>query len=324
MKRIMTGCAVPILIGAIFFGGYGFLFIPRVEPVWLAYVLAGVGALLLYLVLGAIKTLFQARVIATVLRRARQMQLPDDGQMALVQGEIVAVGETIRAPFSNTPCVSYEYDVSRTVRTNSRQETGYRTAKESYAFGLAKTAYVIRTVMGDVRPLGYPTLDHLAKTSWLVSDRDLDSYTQQGARMNGSNETELAQVNQRAQKFLQGEHMHQVSGLDMAGAFAKMIETIEQETDFVRKDWRVGGSEDLNGATLYETRLEPGSQVCALGKWDQARSALHPPVELIAGDLEDAQRILVADKRSSALLGLAFGILTSVILWVFVLFSFPL
>jgi hypothetical protein len=324
MKQIITGCAVPILLFAIFFGGYVSVFLPRVEPVWLAYVLAGVSALMLYLVLGAIKTLFQTRTVAAVLRRARQMQLPDDGQLSLVQGEIVAVGETIRAPFSNTPCVSYEYDVSRTVRTDSRQEPGYRTAKEPYAFGLAKTAYVIRTFRGDVRPLGYPTLDHLAKASWLVSDHDLgELYAQRGSQMDGVNKTESSQIQHRARDFLQGEHMQEISGLGMASAFAQLIETIEEETDFVRKDWRVSALEDLNGATLYETRLEPGSQVCALGKWDEARSALHSPVELIAGDLENAQRILVANKRSSALFGLAFGSLMSAILLAFALFAFP-
>jgi hypothetical protein len=324
MKQIITGCAIPILLFAIFFGGYAYVFLPRVEPVWLAYVLAGVNAFMLYLVLGAIRTLFQTRTIAAVLRRARQMHLPDDGKLALIQGEVVAVGGSIHTPFSNTPCVSYEYDIHRVVRTDSRQESGYRTTKEPYAFGLAKTAYVIRTSMGDVRPLGYPILDHLSKASYPLSEHDLaESYTQREREMGGTKEADISQITRRTRDYLQNQQFENAGGLGIASAFAELVETIDKETDYVRKDWKVSDPENLDGATLHETCLEPGSPVCALGKWDQARLALHAPIELIAGDLDNVQRILIANKRSSALFGLGFGILMSAIVLAFALFASP-
>jgi hypothetical protein len=291
---------------ACFFGGYVYFFLPRIEPAWLAYVLAGVSGLMLYLALGAIKTLFQTRTIAAALRRARQMRLPDDGKLALIKGEVTAVGEPLNAPFSNTPCVAYEYHLYRVVRTNSRRETGYRSGKDVFAFGLGKTAYLIRTPEGDVRPLGYHTLDHLSKASWLFT------------------KTQEPQIRQRTEDYLQYENFQKAGALGMASAFSQLISAVEKDTDYLREDWKVHNPDNLDGATLDETCLQPGQQVCALGKWDTKRMALHPPIELIAGDYEKAQKILIANKRSSAVFGLIFAILFSAILIAFAWFSSPL
>jgi hypothetical protein len=304
MQKILTGCMIPILLFAIFLGGYLYFFLPRVDPTWLAYVLSGVSALMLCLAIGAIKTFFQTRKIAGVLRRAKQKRPPKDGELALINGEVVAVNETINAPFSNTPCVSYEYHMYRVVRTTSRRESGYRTGKDVFAFGLAKTAYRIRTSGGDVRPLGYPTLDNLSKTSRPLS------------------ETGDPQTKQRVEDFLQNEHFQKAGALGMASAFSQMMGGIEDDTDVVRKDWKVKDPDNLNGVTLDETSLEPGQQVCALGKWDEKRSALQAPVELIAGDYKNVQRLLIANKRFSAVFGLIFAIVFSAILIAFA-WSFP-
>jgi hypothetical protein len=304
--KIIKGCTIPILLFAIFFGGYAYFFILRIEPAWLAYVLAGVSGLMLYLALGAIKTLFQTRTVAAALRRARQMRWPDDGKLALIKGEVTAVNDPINTPFSNTSCVSYEYHLYRVVRTTSRKESGYRTGKDVFAFGLAQTDYLIRTPEGDVRPLGYHTLDHLSKAFWLFT------------------KAEDPQIRQRAEDFLQHETFQKAGVLGMASAFSQLVETVEEATGFIRKDWKVSDPDNLDGATLEETCLQPGQQVCALGKWDAEHRALHTPIELIAGDYENAQRILIANKRSSAVFGLIFAILFSAILIAFAWFSPPL
>ena len=322
MRTIITGCAVPIILFALFFAGYASVFLPRLESAWLAYVLAGVCALMLQLILGAIKTLFQTGTTAAVLRRARQMDSPEDGKLALIQGEVVALGEPIYAPFSNTPCVSYEYDLHRIVRTDGRGER-YQTAKEPYAFGLAQTAYVIRTLQGDVRPLGYHTLDHLGKTSIPLSEREhVESYVQQRPQ-DGIRGTDIAQITQRTKDYLENTPFEKANGLGIASAFAQLVEAITEETDFVRKDWQVSEPKSLDGATLNETCLKPGSRVCALGKWDQARLALHGPIQLIAGDYDNVQRILIADKRSNALFGLVAGIVLTAVFSAFAFFSSP-
>jgi hypothetical protein len=304
MQKTLTGCAIPILLFAAFFGGYLYVVLPRVDPMWLAYVLSGVGALMLCLVIGAIKTFFQTGTIAAALRRARQKRAPEDGKFAVIQGDIVAVGDPIHAPFSQMPCVSYEYEMSRTTRTYDRKEGRSRTSKESFIFGLAKTGYIIRTSGGDVCPLGYPALDNLPKASWQLS------------------EAGDPQTTQRAEDFLQNGHFQKAGGLNLASAFSQMVGVIVDDEEAVRKDWKVKDPDNLNGVALYETRLEPGQRVCALGKWDAKRSALQSPVELIAGDYKNVQKIMIANKRFSAVFGLIFAIVFSAILIAFA-WSFP-
>jgi len=289
----------------------------------------GVAALMLYIALGAITTLFRTRTLAAVLRGAQQMRLPEDGKLALVQGMVVAAGEPLHAPFSNKPCVSYEYHVYRTVRTDpqrtsSSDDTGYRTTEEPFAFGLAKSAYLIHTSWGDVRLLGCPTLDHLPKASWIFSDDEhVLSIQRRMLEMFGIIEAEIPQFRQRTEIYLQGEHFQKASGLGLVSTFAELVEAIEEDTDFVRRDWKVSDPENLDGVTVTETHLEAGQPVCALGKWDAKGPAMYPPIELIAGDYKDAQRVLIANKRSNAVFGLLFAILMSAMLIAFAWFSSP-
>jgi hypothetical protein len=154
--------------------------------------------------------------------------------------------------------------------------------------------------------LGYPTLDHLPKGSWVLS------------------EAGDPEIRQRVEDFLQNEHFQKAGGLNLAGAFSQMVGVIVDDTDVVRKDWKVKDPAPLNGVALDETRLEPGQQVCALGKWDAKRSALQAPVELIAGDYKNVQKTLIADKRSSAVFGLIFAIVFSAILFAFAWSQRPL
>ena len=181
MKTFVTGCGIPILLFALFFAGYAQVFVPRFEPDWLAYVLAGVCALMLCAAIGAVKTLLQTGRIAGALHRARAGLVPGEGEWTLVNGQVVAVGELISTPFSNKPCVSYEYELYRLASTGSDSRLGSSdrdphssTSKDPCAFGLAKTGYVIRTSRGDVRPLGYPMLDHFTKASCHFSEHPLE------------------------------------------------------------------------------------------------------------------------------------------------------
>ncbi|MBN2294422.1 MAG: hypothetical protein JXM70_18480 [Pirellulales bacterium] len=330
MRQLVIGCGVPILLFAVFFGGYAYFFLARIEPVWLAYVLAGVCALMLCLAIGAVKTFFQTGATARALHRARHMLVPGEGELTAVHGEVVAVGETINTPFSNRPCVSYEYEIYRNTSTGTDgclacdDRTSDETSKEQYAFGLAKTEYVIRTSTGDVRPLGYPSLDHSTKGSCHFSEHFLEGpYGRQLIERLGITEAELPEVKQRAESYLRDEYFHEASGLGMVTALVELAEAIEEDTGFVRKDWKVHDPESLDDATLVETLLEVGQEVCALGKWDATRSGLYPPVVLIAGDYDNAKRILIAGKRSSAVFGLIFAILFSAILIAFAWFSGP-
>jgi len=331
MKTFVTGCGVPILLFALFFGGYARLFVPRFEPDWLAYVFAGVCALMLCLAIGAVKTFLQTRRVAGALHRARTGLVPGEGEWTLVDGQVMAIGETINTPFSNRPCVSYEYELYRVVSTgtdrrsdSSGRDTHSSTTKEPCAFGVAKSGYVIRTSRGEVRPLGYPTLDHFPKGSCHFSEHPLEGpYERELLARLGVTEAEVLDVKQRAERYLQDGDFQKASGLGLVTVLAGLAEAIEEGTETVRKDWKVRDPENLDDMTLTETRLAAGQQVCALGKWDATRSGLYPPVELIPGDLNNAQRILIANKRSSAVFGLFFAVLMSAMLNAFVWVSPP-
>ena len=225
----------------------------------------------------------------------------------------MAVGETTHAPFSNRPCVAYEYEIYHLVSTgvdSNDRDTPASPSKDPCAFGLAKTGYVIRTSQGDVRPLGYPTLDHFSKGSCHFSKGLLEGPHEQEllARL-GATAVDVPNVKRRAETYLQEDRFQEASGLGLVTALTGLAEAIEKDTDTVRKDWKVHDPENLDDMTLVETRLEVGQQVCALGKWDATRSGLQPPIELTPGDLNNAQRIMIANKRSSAVLGLIFAVL---------------
>ncbi len=79
MKNLITGCAFPVLLFALFFYGYALVFLQRFEPVWWAYIFATVGAIMLSLLIGSVKTIFQSRKFAAVIRRAERMMPPKDG-----------------------------------------------------------------------------------------------------------------------------------------------------------------------------------------------------------------------------------------------------
>ena len=107
---------------------------------------------MLCLAIGAVKTLLQTNRIAGALRRVRAGLVPGEGEWTLVNGQVTAVGEPISTPFSNKPCVSYEYEIYRLASTgadrrldSSDRDTHSSLSKDPCAFGLAKTEYTIRT-----------------------------------------------------------------------------------------------------------------------------------------------------------------------------------
>ena len=52
---------------------------------------------------------------------------------------------------------------------------------------------------------------------------------QREIEMGDIQETDIAQITQRARDFLQGEHFEQAGGLGMVSAFAQLVEAIEEE-----------------------------------------------------------------------------------------------
>ena len=173
-------------------------------------------------------------------------------------------------------------------------------------------------------PLGYPTLDHFTKGSCHFSKNlALAPYERELLARLGITEAEVPELKQRAATYLQHENFQEASGFGLVSVLAGLAAAIEGDEETVQRDWKVHDPDNLDEMTLVETRLEVGQQVCALGKWDATRWGLRPPVELIPGDLKNAQRVMIANKRFSAVFGLLFAVFISVLLIAFVWVSPP-
>jgi len=293
-RKMITGCLLPLFLFFIFFAGLAFLFSQRLEPALLGYVSAGVGALLLSLILGAFTSLFQATTLTHALRRAQQNKPPRAGKWSAVTGQAVAKGQLLTSPFSEKPCLSYEYELSRTTRTFSAGKIRIR--KTMYIFGLGRTAYAIRTEQGDIGPMGTPTLDQLPKESRLLSDK--------------GNQDLL----KRTEEFLRRTSFQDAAGLGRAVAFSQMIGAMEADHEVIRMDWKVREPGKLAGTVLHETCLQPGTQLSAVGTWDEKCATLRAPITLIMGDLAQAKRTLVGKKLLRALIVLLLCLPATVLL----------
>ena len=68
-----------------------------------------------------------------------------------------------------------------------------------------------------------------------------------------------------------------IRGTGKHGATMKLSDVVWTDDDGqVRKDWRMGNLQDLEGATLMEQVVAPGSQVFAIGKWSAEKRGLIP------------------------------------------------
>jgi len=122
------------------------------DPPWL-YVGAGVAALLVGGCLGA---LFNARVAYrewSLVAAARHGLPWSDGRWTAVVGEIHPVAEPVTAPFSGETCALCEYDVSSASATSSDDSN-----PGSDFTGFLMNGCLIRSQMGEVRLLGFPSL----------------------------------------------------------------------------------------------------------------------------------------------------------------------
>ena len=136
-------------------------------------------------------------------------------------------------------------------------------------------------------------------------------YNRQLLNRLGVTESQLPELRQRVESFLTEEHFEEAAGLGLVTVLSGLAEAIEEDNGLVKKNWRIRHAENLDDMTITETCLQAGREVCALGKWNATRLGLYPPVELIAGDYDNARKILIANKRSNAVFGLLFAVLLS-------------
>ena len=149
---MLRSCLFLLIAYGLLWAGYTWWLGAMFDPPWL-YVGAGVAALL---VGGCLGSLYNARVSYrewSLVASARQGLPWSDGRWTAVVGEIHPVAEPVMAPFSGEACSLCEYDVSSASATSSDDSN-----PGSDFTGFLMNGCVIRSQMGEVRLLGFPSL----------------------------------------------------------------------------------------------------------------------------------------------------------------------
>jgi len=149
---MLRSCLMLLIAYGLLWAGYTWWLGAMFDPPWL-YVGAGVAALLVGGCLGA---LYNARVAYrewSLVASARHGLPWSDGRWTAVVGEIHPIAEPVTAPFSREACSLCEYDVSSASATSSDDGN-----PGSGFTGFLMNGCVIRSQMGEVRLLGFPSL----------------------------------------------------------------------------------------------------------------------------------------------------------------------
>jgi hypothetical protein len=260
MKR---GCFISLLILAACFGGYWYVLHGHVEPpaFWWA---TGVASFFMWISISTLQGAFiAARDAARVSSESSfggygGEQFADDA-MATVVGHIRAVGSSLHAPFSGKAAVLYSYDIDHISRSNNDTDD----VKDFSGFALAPCA--IDSPHGSVRIFGFPMLEGFPKSSY---------------------DTDEGRKNATA--YLQSTPLTDMQGFHPGMIFHEIKELLTDDDGQLRKDWKMTEDRDLSDKHLSEQVVEPGDQVCAIGRWSAARHGLIPPaggvIRLLQGD----------------------------------------
>ncbi len=261
MKR---ACLVGLLIWAALSAGYWYYLRQHLNPPADVWVSIGAG-FFMAVVIGTIRTAMAAAADAGRVRRAVEPggfmgEQPKDGETIAVAGAIRPLGDALIAPFSHKRAVLYSYEVEH-IEPGVRAET--QTVKD-YA-GFALTPSVIDSMRGAVKLLCFPQLESVEKEVALGSD---------------------AMTNAAA--YVRDTQWTAMEGFHPAQIYREVKEMLTDDDGQIRKDWRIGAAPDLDGTTLMEQVVAPGSQVFAIGTWSAEKRGLVPhegvPARLVLGD----------------------------------------
>jgi hypothetical protein len=190
-----------------------------------------------------------------ILRSVAQPSL-EDGKRVVVVGRIEALGPTLRAPFTGTRCVAYQYEIDH-VGTLPRQRN--RMIRVRDYWGMAVCPWHVRTAAGPVRMLAYARIE-------APPDIPTEDEAYRAA------EAHLASTSFR----------HPASPGERMGSLAEPLST-ESDTfgdDICADDAHLhlerGRGAELRKLRILERRLHVGEAVCAAGVYSAARQALVP------------------------------------------------
>jgi hypothetical protein len=260
MKR---GCFFSLLLLAACFGSYWYVLHGHAEPpaFWWA---TGVASFFMWISVSSLQGAVTAARDAMRVSSESSFggyggeQFADDTIVTVV-GHIRAVGSSLRAPFSGKPAVLYNYDIDHI----SQRSDDSTDVKDYSGFALAPCA--IDSPHGSVRIFGFPLLEGFPKRSY---------DTEEGRR--------------NAAAYLEATPQTDMQGFHPGTIFHEIKELLTDDDGQFRKDWKMTEDRDLSDKHLSEQVVEPGDQVCAIGRWSAARHGLIPPagavIRLLQGD----------------------------------------
>jgi hypothetical protein len=264
---VKKGCLLWLLQLAVLIGLYYVAFRGRFTPPadWIGAI---AGGFFMALTIGAFQNAFKARKDRARLERALAGVPFEDGQQVAAIGRIWARGAPLQSPFTRTPCVVCSWDISHESRGSKRNQT----VKDFSGFML--TPCVVDTPAGNVRILGFPTLEGFAN----------EALREPGAFAN-------------AGSYLESTPFEKVGVLQV---FSQFKDLITDDDGYIRKDWRMAGDDFVLNPqvhTLNEQVVRDDETVCALGFYSAEKGGLvqgfskgGEGVTLVRGGVETAQK----------------------------------
>lgn len=230
------------------------------------------------------------------LRNAREGVAPIDGEMSAVAGRLEPYKDPVIAPFSQQPCVIYEYEISRRISNQKQSQNQIDFS------GMGMAACQVAGAEQTVALLGYP---------------DLEAFPQKNCGP-GSRE--------RAQEYVRHTEWEDLTGLKILSGFNKYLRDLTSREETLRQDFRsisiskcpwFARPEETEqdyqrrvNASNYHPRLSErvltaGRPVVAIGIYDAAGEALLPQrgtnfrfLKILPGSLdEEYQRTRTARRQ---------------------------
>ncbi len=281
---MLRGCLLTLLLLAALIGGYYYWFDQVFEPPG-SWIGAGVVGFLVMCGLGALTNAARAWGDWSRVSTARRDVQLIDGRVSAVAGEIRPIGEPLLAPFSGTPCVLCEYDLTSHDRVVKSAANDNPNSGSDYA-GFLMVPSAIHTPLGDVRLLGFPLIEDFAE-----------------------NRCTSPEAVRNAREFLSTHEFEDRTGMKFVKALAVFGQIWSDDDGLVQKNMqfsKIGVDElfppdhlqappddlaqsDGDEASdeeptpptsipkLVEKLVPVGEQVCAIGIYDEMRRGLVPP-----------------------------------------------
>jgi hypothetical protein len=285
---LRRSCLILVLLFGGMFALYVTFFTRYFE--WPGNLIAGgLGSLFGTLGLGGISHLIFVRRDTRAFRRAARREPFADGTIVAAAGPIRPVGFPLTSPFSQRPCVAYEYEVMARSESTAR---GQSEGAGADIAGFAMTACIVETPTGGVRLFGFPMLDEFPKTR-----------------------TPGRELAERARAYAASTSFERLTGIHKLRMLFGLDDALTDDDGIVRKDFRLTDDPiPYEQRRLGERVVEVGQPVCAVGYYDASKRALIPRGATVnrlwPGTADAVHTRLVKEARSQARVGLALFVIS--------------